>query len=461
MFLRHSGTFGDIYESPKRDMVKIYRFMDVRSGLAPDFIREISSLTILQNTDCVPKILEIDPTVPSITLPRYHSNLHDFRKSDKAFQWIIYRIAQCLYAAHNRGIIHRDVKPTNILANVENDIITELVLADWGSACLEGWCNVENPEMALQSLPFRAPEILLGTGISTTKMDIWSLGVMLLAYVMNKFIYFTSKNEMALLFDIFELIGTPVALQHIFPKFPRKQFNLEDTFIDLIFGMLEFDPEKRFDIVQVLNHPYFSLLRNDVVWKWDRPEPSRKRIRSEKQLDTFQQIENYFKQSRYNPRAVHLAYHYYQLYKTHSESDDDVMILNACSTLAEKVSEEMSYVKNQNVDSKLRDMEIKILDVLGYDLFQLHTIPLSNLTNKINMVPRTVLFLIQRNQVQRAKMTKFRWCDSNYVYTYVKHFQKEIIGWDYHRSLSCLPIYSIMRKPLVSNLNPSNSELLL
>lgn len=458
MFLRHSGTYGDVYESPKRDMIKIYRFMDTRSGLAPDFIKEISSLTVLQSTDCVPRILEINPTIPSITMAKYYSNLHDFRKSDRAFQWIIYRIAQCLYAAHNRGIIHRDVKPTNILINVENDNITELVLADWGLSCLEGWCDIQKPEMNLQTLTYRAPEILLGSGVSTTKMDVWSLGVMLLSYVTNKIIYFTSKDEISLLFDIFELIGTPADLQHIFPKFPRKEFKLEKPFIDLIFGMLEFDPIKRLDIVQVLNHPYFSLLRGDVVWKWCRDTPSRKRMYLERDPKIFQQIENYFKQSRYNPRAVHLAYYYYQRYKGHSENDDEVAILSACSTLAEKISEEIDHIKKIDIDSVLRDTEIKILNILNYDLFQLNVIPLSKLSNKINMIPRLILSLPEIREEYKTEVFKSRWYDSDYVYTYVKYFRKGIVGWKHHRILSCLPIYSIIRKPIVSSSNPSNSE---
>lgn len=452
MILRDSGTFGDVYETPTRDVVKKYRFMDTHGGLPPDFLREMSCLTVLQSSGCVPEMLDVDAAAQSITMTKYDSNLAQFLRSSRsnyAINKIIYRIAECLFEAHSRGIIHRDVKTPNILVNIAYNEITEMVLADWGSSSVEGWCDMDDPECYIQSLHIRSPEIILGTGVSSAKMDVWSLGILFLGMAYNYTTYFSSRNEIGLLFEIFELIGTPSQYQHIFPTFSRRKLKLEPAATDLIFRMLEFDPTKRCDIVEVLNHPYFAGVRGDTVWTWPKSAVMRKRMFREEYPHIHAKFAKHFAQTKYNPRSVALAYHFYQTYKiNHVDTQHDrSSLLNACCLLAEKVSETTLYIPYEaKTDTNIRAVEIELVELLQRDMFQLNYIALSKLPKPV-CITMTPLAQLSKSD-NPAKLAKIRWVDANYIYTYVKYMPGQTYdGWTHHYTLATLPRYSVVRQP--------------
>ncbi|XP_015609371.1 cyclin-dependent kinase 4 [Cephus cinctus] len=164
---------------------------------------------------------------------------------------------------HSHRILHRDLKPQNLLVTHEGRI----KIADFGLA------KTYDFEMRLTSvvvtLWYRAPEVLLGCPYATP-VDIWSVGC-ILAELSRLSPLFPGTSEGDQLDRIFQVIGTPS--QDEWPEnvslswtaFPHRQArplrsiipNLNDHGLDLIKNTLIFDPHSRITAAQALRHQYF------------------------------------------------------------------------------------------------------------------------------------------------------------------------------------------------------------
>ncbi|GHH68659.1 hypothetical protein GCM10017673_18100 [Streptosporangium violaceochromogenes] len=87
-------------------------------------------------------------------------------------------VLDALALAHGRGIVHRDVKPANIMLADDGGVL----LTDFGIATLEGDVQLTSPDALVGSPGYIAPERLRGTGDGPSA-DLWSLGAALYAAV--------------------------------------------------------------------------------------------------------------------------------------------------------------------------------------------------------------------------------------------------------------------------------------
>ncbi|MER5427318.1 serine/threonine-protein kinase [Streptosporangium roseum] len=85
-------------------------------------------------------------------------------------------VLDALALAHSRGIMHRDVKPANIMLAHDGGVL----LTDFGIATLEGDVQLTSPDALVGSPGYMAPERLRGTGDGPAA-DLWSLGATLYA----------------------------------------------------------------------------------------------------------------------------------------------------------------------------------------------------------------------------------------------------------------------------------------
>jgi serine/threonine protein kinase len=102
-------------------------------------------------------------------------------------------------------VLHRDLKPQNLLINREN----VLKLADFGLARAFG-IPVKNFTHEVVTLWYRAPDILMGSKDYNTSVDIWSVGC-IFAEIVTKKPLFPGRNENDQLLKIFKIRGTPSA----------------------------------------------------------------------------------------------------------------------------------------------------------------------------------------------------------------------------------------------------------
>lgn len=114
------------------------------------------------------------------------------------------QVAQGLAKAHEHGIIHRDIKPGNII--LTNDGIAKVV--DFGLARLSGRTMITRTGTSLGTLAYMSPEQTRGEP-ADQRSDIWALGVVLYEMIVGK-MPFTGEYENVVVYEIANVEPQPV-----------------------------------------------------------------------------------------------------------------------------------------------------------------------------------------------------------------------------------------------------------
>ena len=117
---------------------------------------------------------------------------------------ILYQLIKGTMHCHERRIMHRDLKPSNLLVNPEG---TKIKIADFGLARTMG-LPLKTYTHEVVTLWYRAPEVLLGSKIYSTAIDIWSIGAIFFELAHKKPL-FAGDSEIGQIFRIFRTMGTP------------------------------------------------------------------------------------------------------------------------------------------------------------------------------------------------------------------------------------------------------------
>jgi cyclin-dependent kinase len=180
---------------------------------------------------------------------------------------LITGVAYC----HHHRVLHRDLKPQNLLINREGD----LKLADFGLARAFG-IPVRSYTHEVVTLWYRAPDVLLGSRKYSTPVDIWSIGC-IFAEMMNGTPLFKGTSEDTQVDTVFRCLGTPnegsyPGIHELpdwkdnFPVYPEPHSlqslvpKLEGSGVDLLTQMLVYDPTKRITAQDARSHPFFDSI---------------------------------------------------------------------------------------------------------------------------------------------------------------------------------------------------------
>ena len=156
---------------------------------------------------------------------------------------IFKQLIETIKYLHSIGIVHRDIKPDNILLELDNTI----KLCDFGVSK-----EVKEGQLLTDSCgtpAFVAPEVLKDSPYNPYMTDVWSSGVVLYAMITG-FFPFRGVNETELHRNI---------KSGVFPKLKDASNELKD----LLNKIFEVNPNKRITIERILNHPW--LLNDDNI----------------------------------------------------------------------------------------------------------------------------------------------------------------------------------------------------
>ncbi|KAG2295897.1 hypothetical protein Bca52824_042566 [Brassica carinata] len=185
-------------------------------------------------------------------------------------RFIVYQLVRGLKYVHSANILHRDLRPSNVLLNSKH----ELKIGDFGLARTTSDTDFMTEYVVTRW--YRAPELLLNCSEYTAAIDIWSAGC-ILSEIMTGQPLFPGKDYVHQLRLITELVGSPDnsslgflrsdnARRYVrqLPRYPKQQFaarfpKMPPSAIDLLERMLIFDPNWRILVDEALGHAYLSL----------------------------------------------------------------------------------------------------------------------------------------------------------------------------------------------------------
>nr|GMC66315.1 casein kinase II subunit alpha-2 [Ipomoea batatas] len=281
------GKYSEVYEgisvsSNEKCIIKILKPVKKKK-----IKREIK---ILQNLYGGPNIVKLLNTVrdqqtkaPSLIFE--YVNSMDFKVlystlTDYDIRYYIYELLEALDYCHSRGIMHRDVKPHNVMIDHE---LRKLRLIDWGLA--EFYHPGKKYNVRVASRYFKGPELLVDLQDYDYSLDMWSLGCMFAGMIFRKEPFFKGRDNQDQLVKIAKVLGTDelnaylqkyhleldpqlVAMVGRHNRMPWSKFINADNqhlvspeAIDFLEKLLRYDHQDRLTAREAMDHPYFLLVR--------------------------------------------------------------------------------------------------------------------------------------------------------------------------------------------------------
>ncbi|XP_057496087.1 probable serine/threonine-protein kinase At1g54610 isoform X1 [Actinidia eriantha] len=275
------GTYSNVYKARDRDTGKIVALKKVRFDTSePESVKFMArEIIMLQRLDH-PNIIQLEGLATS----RMQYSLYlvfDFMQSDlmrvisrqegrltePQVKCYMQQLLSGLQHCHERGILHRDIKGSNLLID-KNGM---LKIADFGLA------NIFQPRQKrpltsrVVTLWYRAPELLLGSTDYGVGIDLWSAGCLLAEMFVGRPIM-PGRTEVEQLHRIFKLCGSPTEdywkrmkppttfrpPQQYKPSFQEYFTNLPSSSFSLLTTLLALEPAYRGTAASALQNEFFS-----------------------------------------------------------------------------------------------------------------------------------------------------------------------------------------------------------
>jgi len=280
------GTYGVVSKVRHKPSGIIVAFKKVKldmeeEGIPATTIREVSLLKTLVHKyivrlyECIMYKKNLNLVFEFVTMDLQKYIQHEQPIDLGIIKRMTLQLTSGIDYCHAHGILHRDLKPQNLLVNRQGDI----KIADFGLGRDHGVpMSIITHEVV--TLWYRCPEILLGCKDYGTGVDIWAIGC-IIAELHNYKAVFRGDSEIDQLFQVFQVLGTPSddtwknvsELQdhcRRFPVWEKKDLRLiiptaTIAGCDLIRRCLTMNPSGRIIAKQVLQHPWFEHAEGTTV----------------------------------------------------------------------------------------------------------------------------------------------------------------------------------------------------
>uniref|UniRef100_A0A8C6UBY6 cyclin-dependent kinase n=1 Tax=Neogobius melanostomus TaxID=47308 RepID=A0A8C6UBY6_9GOBI len=280
------GTYATVFKGRSKLTENLVALKEIRleheEGAPCTAIREVSLLKNLKHANIVTlhDIIHTDRCLTLVfeyldsDLKQYLDNCGSLMSMHNV-KIFMFQLLRGLSYCHKRKILHRDLKPQNLLINDRG----ELKLADFGLARAQS-VPTKTYSNEVVTLWYRPPDVLLGSTEYSTPIDMWGVGCILYEMATGRPMFpgATVKEELHL---IFRLIGIPTEeswpgissnedfRSYLFPQYrPQALINhvprLDTEGIDLLSALLLYDTRNRISAEAALRHTYFLSLGENI-----------------------------------------------------------------------------------------------------------------------------------------------------------------------------------------------------
>eukprot|EP00998_Keelungia_sp_KM082_P005873 NODE_2161_length_1123_cov_121.192771_g2143_i0.p1 GENE.NODE_2161_length_1123_cov_121.192771_g2143_i0~~NODE_2161_length_1123_cov_121.192771_g2143_i0.p1 ORF type:complete len:302 (+),score=51.58 NODE_2161_length_1123_cov_121.192771_g2143_i0:79-984(+) len=284
------GVYGTVYKAEDKSTGNVVAIKRIplgqeEAGVPCTAIREISLLKELKHPALV-QLFEVAFNEKKQTLNlvfeycdtdlKKYMDARNGRVEPPLIRHFVKQLLQGLQYCHDKCVLHRDLKPQNLLINERDNA---LKLADFGLGRAFG-IPVHKYTHEVVTLWYRPPDVLLGNTKYGTSVDMWSVGC-IFAELCTGSPLFSGKAEPDQLLKIVRFLGTPDV--HSWPscatypnssmleapEFTQTRYPATDLSttpllsiigpagVDLLSRLLQYEPSRRISAREALDHPYF------------------------------------------------------------------------------------------------------------------------------------------------------------------------------------------------------------
>jgi casein kinase II subunit alpha len=277
------GKYSEVFEgvhgaNDKKCVIKILKPVKKKK-----IKREIKILQNLTGGPNIIKLLDIvrEPQSKTPSLIFEYVNNTDFKVlypvlTDYDVRYYILELLKALDFCHSQGIMHRDVKPHNVMIDHEK---RQLRLIDWGLA--EFYHPAKEYNVRVASRYFKGPELLVDLQDYDYALDMWSLGCMFAGMIFRKEPFFNGHDNYDQLVRIAKVLGTDELyaylskyrieldphLESLIGRHSRKPWSkfvnadnqhlVSSEAIDFLDKLLRYDHQERLTSKEAQDEPYF------------------------------------------------------------------------------------------------------------------------------------------------------------------------------------------------------------
>ncbi|KAI4094978.1 MAG: hypothetical protein LQ348_006525 [Seirophora lacunosa] len=277
------GTYATVFKGRNRQTGELVALkeihLDSEEGTPSTAIREISLMKELKHENIV-SLHDVIHTENKLMLVFEYMDkdlkkFMDSRGQGGQLDYVtiksfMYQLLQGIAFCHENRVLHRDLKPQNLLINNKG----QLKLADFGLARAFG-IPVNTFSNEVVTLWYRAPDVLLGSRTYNTSIDIWSAGCIMAEMYTGRPLFPGTTNEDQLQ-KIFRLMGTPSERSwpgittfpeyksgwHVYATQDLRMIlpTVDPAALDLLGRCLQLRPEMRISAQDSLQHVWFRDL---------------------------------------------------------------------------------------------------------------------------------------------------------------------------------------------------------
>ncbi|PPR88447.1 hypothetical protein GOBAR_AA32242 [Gossypium barbadense] len=276
------GTYSSVFKAREVETGRLVALKKVRfDNFQPESIRFMArEITILRRLNH-PNVMKLEGVITS----RFSSTIYlvfeymehdlaglsscpDINFTEAQVKCYMKQLLMGLEHCHLRGVMHRDIKASNILVNNQGI----LKLGDFGLANILTSKNKNQLTSRVVTLWYRPPELLMGSTSYEVSVDLWSVGCVFAEVLMGKPIL-KGRTEVEQLHKIFKLCGSPpdeywkkLKLPHstmFKPQHPYESClqqrckDIPSTALNLLEILLSVEPHKRGTASSSLMSEYF------------------------------------------------------------------------------------------------------------------------------------------------------------------------------------------------------------